>query len=440
MKRIFKKGFAIGLALMISVGLISCNTGKSKETFSSNGKIKVEYWYGLGGKLGKNMDNIINDFNNSQDKYEVKGISQEDYDATFKNLQAAIAAKKTPALVVLEPDKGAILNNKDALADISNYTAEDSDFNSDNYIKSFFESCKKDNKLYAFPMFGTTQVLYYNKKEFENAGISKDSLNTWSKIAEASKKVIKKYGDETKFYGWEPMWGADNLIDASLSNGGSILSEDGSKVLINSPEWVEVWDNFRMWIHDDKIMKVNSSGQGWEYWYSTIDDVMQDRAGGYTGSSGDQGDLDFEKLGAIEQPAFKDGKEAKPIAEARLLVIPNLANEEAKKGAYEFIKYFTSPEVNAKWSIASGYIPVNKAACNTDAFKEYVEKNPQALVPIIQALHASKSFIDPTNGKIYDALKVAADKVELENVSAQEALDEAEKIAQSELDKTLKKQ
>ncbi|KFX59641.1 ABC transporter substrate-binding protein [Clostridium botulinum] len=440
MKRIFKKGFAIGLALMISVGLISCNTGKSKETFSSNGKIKVEYWYGLGGKLGKNMDNIINDFNNSQDKYEVKGISQEDYDATFKNLQAAIAAKKTPALVVLEPDKGAILNNKDALADISNYTAEDSDFNSDNYIKSFFESCKKDNKLYAFPMFGTTQVLYYNKKEFENAGISKDSLNTWSKIAEASKKVIKKDGDETKFYGWEPMWGADNLIDASLSNGGSILSEDGSKVLINSPEWVEVWDNFRMWIHDDKIMKVNSSGQGWEYWYSTIDDVMQDRAGGYTGSSGDQGDLDFEKLGAIEQPAFKDGKEAKPIAQARLLVMPNLANEEAKKGAYEFIKYFTSPEVNAKWSIASGYIPVNKAACNTDAFKEYVEKNPQALVPITQALHASKSFIDPTNGKIYDALKVAADKVELENVSAQEALDEAEKIAQSELDKTLKKQ
>ncbi|KFX56781.1 ABC transporter substrate-binding protein [Clostridium botulinum] len=440
MKRIFKKGFAIGLALMISVGLISCNTGKSKETFSSNGKIKVEYWYGLGGKLGKNMDNIINDFNNSQDKYEVKGISQEDYDATFKNLQAAIAAKKTPALVVLEPDKGAILNNKDALADISNYTAEDSDFNSDNYIKSFFESCKKDNKLYAFPMFGTTQVLYYNKKEFENAGISKDSLNTWSKIAEASKKVIKKDGDETKFYGWEPMWGADNLIDASLSNGGSILSEDGSKVLINSPEWVEVWDNFRMWIHDDKIMKVNSSGQGWEYWYSTIDDVMQDRAGGYTGSSGDQGDLDFEKLGAIEQPAFKDGKEAKPIAQARLLVMPNLANEEAKKGAYEFIKYFTSPEVNAKWSIASGYIPVNKAACNTEAFKEYVEKNPQALVPITQALHASKSFIDPTNGKIYDALKVAADKVELENVSAQEALDEAEKIAQSELDKTLKKQ
>ncbi|AOR24538.1 ABC transporter substrate-binding protein [Clostridium taeniosporum] len=437
MKKILKKSFCIGLTLIISIGLISCNQGTSKEKLSSNGKIQVEYWYGFGGKLGNNMENIIKDFNNSQDKYEVKGVSKEDYDKTFRNLQAAIAAKKTPGLVILEPDKAAILNNKSVLENLSNYTSQDSEFNSENYIKSFLDSCKKDDKLYALPMFGTTKVLYYNKKAFEDEGVSIESLKTWGEIAKASKKIVKRDGDSIKFYGWEPMWGADNLIDASLSNGGNILSKDGSKVLINSPQWIEVWDNFRKWIHEDKIMKINSGGQGWEYWYSTIDDVMQDRAAGYTGSSGDQGDLDFNKLGAIEQPAFKQGEEAKPIAEARLLAIPSITNEEVKKGAYEFIKYFTSPEVNAKWSIESGYIPVNKESCNTKKFKEYVEKNPQALVPIKQSLHASNAFIDPTNGKIYDALKVAADKVEIENVSAKEALDEAQKIAQSKLDKVL---
>lgn len=50
---------------------------------------------------------------------------------------------------------------------------------------------------------------------------------------------------------------------------------------------------FKKWIHDDKIMKIHSGGQGWEYWYTTIDDVLQNKAGGYTGSSGDQADLDF---------------------------------------------------------------------------------------------------------------------------------------------------
>ena len=48
-------------------------------------------------------------------------------------------------------------------------------------------------------------------------------------------------------------------------------------------------------------MTIHSGGQGWEYWYKTIDDVLQDKAGGYTGSSGDQADLDFTKVGAIEQ-------------------------------------------------------------------------------------------------------------------------------------------
>lgn len=35
-------------------------------------------------------------------------------------------------------------------------------------------------------------------------------------------------------------------------------------------------------------MGIHFGGDGWEYWYKTIDDVMQGRAGGYVGSSGDQ--------------------------------------------------------------------------------------------------------------------------------------------------------
>ena len=95
------------------------------------------------------------------------------------------------------------------------------------------------------------------------------------------------------------MWGADNLTDAALSNGGTIFSEDGKKVTINSEEWIEAWDGFGKWIHDDKTMAIHSGGQGWEYWYKTIDDVIQNKAGGYTGSSGDQADLDFSVVAQL---------------------------------------------------------------------------------------------------------------------------------------------
>ena len=46
----------------------------------------------------------------------------------------------------------------------------------------------------------------------------------------------------------------------------------------------------------------------------------------------------------------------------------------------------------------------------------------------------TSALIDPTGGKILDALKIAADQVELENVPAQEALDAAQATAQEALD------
>ena len=113
------------------------NKKEAKKT--ANGKIEIEYWYGLGGKLDENMQKIITDFNSSQDKYEVKGVAQEDYKATFKSLQAGIAAKKSPALALLEADKEAILANKDLLTNISDYTSKDADFKEENYLESFLE-------------------------------------------------------------------------------------------------------------------------------------------------------------------------------------------------------------------------------------------------------------------------------------------------------------
>ncbi|AGF59110.1 multiple sugar transport system substrate-binding protein [Clostridium saccharoperbutylacetonicum] len=437
MNKFVKKICAVALISIVSGSLAACgNSGVSAKgpVKTASGKIQVEYWYGLGGKLGDNMEKIIKEFNDSQDKYEVKGVAQDKYDTTFKNLQAGIAAKKSPAVALLEPDKAVIFARKDLLINISDYTNKDADFKADNYLESFLETGKYQDKLIGFPAFGTTQLLYYNKQAFKDAGISEDKLKTWTGLAEAAKKLTKKDGDEVSFYGWEPMWGQDNLIDAALSNGGKILSDDGKQVLINSPEWIEAWDSFRKWIHEDKIMRIHSGGQGWEYWYATVDDAMKDKAAGYTGSSGDQGDLDFNKLAAFEQPAFKEGKKSSPIAQARVLVIPKEISDEEKQGAYEFIKYFTSAKVSAQWSMASGYISVNKGSTSTPEFTEYVKKNPQALVPTAQAAHATKVFIDPTDGKIIDALKVAADKVEIENVSAKDALDEAQKTAQEAVD------
>ena len=52
-------------------------------------KTTITFWHGMGGELGEITDEMIKEFNASQDKYEVKGVYKGNYDEA---MTAAIAA------------------------------------------------------------------------------------------------------------------------------------------------------------------------------------------------------------------------------------------------------------------------------------------------------------------------------------------------------------
>ncbi len=409
------------------------NTGVTNSTSSE--KVEVEFWYSGGKTAVGVVQEIVDSYNASQDTYVVTTVTQADYGETYEKLQAGIAGNAAPDLVLLDKGSARSLSDKGLVADLAERMSADSEFDEADYVSAFFDQVKDGKgKIFGIPAYGTTQVLYYNIAAFKEAGVDPQSIKTWQDLSQAAAK-IKAGGTYT--YGWEPMWGPDNLVDAAFSNGGTIFSEDGQTVTINSEEWVEVWEAFRTWIHEDETMAIHSGGQGWEYWYNTIDDVLLDVAGGYTGSSGDQADLDFSIVGAIEQPAWDESTSSKPMAVALTMSVVASSSEEEQAGAYDFMKYFTNVENQAKWSMATGYVPVNLNVMEDAAYQAYTAENPQALVPFNQASHGSVYPFDPTSGAIYDALSIAADKVEIDGISAQEALDEAQRAAQAALDEAL---
>lgn len=422
-------------ALLAGVMLAGCSSGSTAASTQDGGKTTVEFWY-AGGKTAVGViQDIVDKYNASQDVYEVKTVTQADYSETYQKVQAAIAGNAAPDLVLLDPSAARVLSEKSILTDLNPYTQKDETFNADDLITAFYEQGADENgKQFALPAYGTTQVLYYNVQAFKDAGVDPSSIETWQDLGEAAAK-IKATGKYE--YGWEPMWGPDNLIDAAFSNGASVFSADGTKVTINSKEWVDVFEQFRKWIHEDETMAIHSGGQGWEYWYATIDDVIQNKAGGYTGSSGDQADLDFNIVQAMEQPAWSSSTTSSPTATALTMSVFENSSEAEKQGAYEFLRYFMSVESQVAWNTTVGYVAVNKQILDDPTYQEFLESHPQAAVPFSQAEHASLYPVDPTNGQVYDALKIAADKIEIDNVPAQQALDEAQKTAQEALDAVL---
>lgn len=414
---------------ILSSTLTGCGVKEKTTSITADGKVQVEFWYSGGKTAAGVLESLVSEFNESQDAYEVTTVTQADYTETYTKLQAGIAGNSAPDVALIDVDKSTNLFGKNLIANIGEFIAGDTSFDQTDYVDVFFQQGMTDGgDIFAIPAYGTTQVMYYNIEAFENAGINPEDIDTWEDLAEAA-AVMTTDG----FVGWEPMWGYPNLVDAALSNGAKLLSDDGKQVMINSDAWVDAWESIRGWIHDDAIMKVHSGGQGWEYWYNTMDDVLQNRAGGYTGSSGDQADLDFDIVGAMEQPGFGDNPSA-PTADALQYVMLNNSTDEEKQGAYELMKFLTTPENQATWSMSTGYVPVRNATTEVAEYVVYTTENPNALVPFEQAQHGTPALVDPTGGEIFDALSIAADKVELENVSAKEALDAAAAVAQSALD------
>lgn len=442
--------------LLLFVGaLAGCSGGQgSTVKVSKEGdKIVVPFINGVGGSLADRLDEIVKEYNDSQDKYVVKTTKAGNYTESYQKLQSGFAANNQEAIALIGSNVVQDYIKKELIVPMDEYINSDNELKVEDYGKGFIEQARFDGDLYGIPLYGTTQVLYYNKKVLKENGFTADDLKTWEGVEEVAQKVSKRdaNGDVT-YAGWMPIWGTSNLIDAVHSAGGSVLSEDGTKVLINDETWVTVWEKFRTWLHEDKIMDIHTGGTGWEYWDNTIIDLVEGRTLGFTGSSGDQGFV-FKSLGeggdeqdrldtfgVLPQPGWENHKPA-PKLETYLLTLTRNIDPEVAQGAYDFMKFATSTEKTAEWSMATGYIPVQNNVTDYGPYAEFVKKQPQALVPLEQAnQYGVMPFLDPTDGKINDALNVAKDKVEIEGVPAKQALDEAAKIAQEALDKVLEKQ
>lgn len=417
----------------------------TSETTASNEPVEIEFWHALGGSLGDGLNEIMTDYNASQTQYVIKPVVIGSYSEIDEKLQAAYAADQVPALVAggsynLFASKGLVSSFEDYMP--STYDKAD-------VVGGFLKAATIDGKLMVAPAYGTSQVLYVNKAVLKEAGKTVADLSSWQAIADMSSTIIGEDTNKDKIsYVWEPMWGAGNIEDMARSNGAQFLSEDGKTVLINSPEWVSVLEQVRVWLHDDGIMKIHSGGQGWEYWYKTMDDWVYGKSLGYTGSPGDYviameainkaiSEGYKNEFAVVHQPGWGSNDPA-PYFSSLMYFIPNDSNltEEQKKGAADFVTFATSTDNTAKFAIATGYAAVRKSVLDLPSYKEYLASNPDADVALKQIdLYAVPEFIDPTGGSILTALSEAVDKVEIENMSAQEALDMAAEKAQKELDK-----
>ena len=195
----------------------------------------------------------------------------------------------------------------------------------------------EDGLIHYVPAYTTGPILYFNKTLFDELQLSVPA--TWEEM-EAAAKVIKEKKDM-------PALGVDSLTDLMQmlimeTPGAGYIDVENQQVLFDTPE-VRAKVQWVVDMVKNGYFALQPSGD----YFST--DFNSGIVASYVGSSAG--------YPYIKPNGFEFGMTAMP-AETwypswnRGPIVFYYKDDARAQGAYEFVKYFISPEVNAGWAKA----------------------------------------------------------------------------------------
>ncbi|MEB8417703.1 ABC transporter substrate-binding protein [Enterococcus casseliflavus] len=377
-----RKLFYMG-TLLFSVGVLAAGCGNSETADSSgnesaDGKTTLDFWSFWGsGARQEVIEEIIDDFNASQDKIEVKYSYQPWGDIWTKSL-SSITAGNPPDVIVQDINSVAQRAEAQQATNLSEYIEEGF---SDEFYPQLWDTVEYEGDAYAVPFNTDTQVIFYNKTLFKEAGISEEQLpQTWEELETVARKLDVKNGDDFERIGFYPLWnlGAD-VWALNADDGVSWFDKDENVKIdtdnkVEALEWILDWQEY---YGQDTINRLEAEfGSGVADPFISGLVAMRAQNINYYSSLAENAPDDFE-FGVIQIPEKESGSGHWSWGGGFVLEVPYGAkNPEA---SYEFIKYLSTPEVQEKFGEKSFDIMANRTANENLVNNDNLDENGQMI-------------------------------------------------------------
>ncbi|MFS1031510.1 ABC transporter substrate-binding protein [Enterococcus casseliflavus] len=377
-----RKLFYMG-TLLFSVGVLAAGCGNSETADSSgnesaDGKTTLDFWSFWGsGARQEVIEEIIDDFNASQDKIEVKYSYQPWGDIWTKSL-SSITAGNPPDVIVQDINSVAQRAEAQQATNLSEYIEEGF---SDEFYPQLWDTVEYEGDAYAVPFNTDTQVIFYNKTLFKEAGISEEQLpQTWEELETVARKLDVKNGDDFERIGFYPLWnlGAD-VWALNADDGVSWFDKDENVKIdtdnkVEALEWILDWQEY---YGQDTINRLEAEfGSGVADPFISGLVAMRAQNINYYSSLAENAPDDFE-FGVIQIPEKESGSGHWSWGGGFVLEVPYGAKDP--EASYEFIKYLSTPEVQEKFGEKSFDIMVNRTANENLVNNDNLDENGQMI-------------------------------------------------------------
>ena len=234
----------------------------------------------------------------------------------------------------------------------------------DDFFENHLEASTYKGQLLALPNDGAPEGMWYNVDLFDEAGLDYPDWDwTWDTWTDAAKALTKKEGDITVQHGLgRPDWRVH-----VWSNGGNVLSEDGTKCLLDSPEAIEALT----WMQDIVVKHEASPGPEALAELNVGDRFQTGRLGAYYCVRGCLGGLRTIEDFQFDAAPMLTNNEGKRITYLAIGWTSIWEGSEHPDEAYQLAAWICSPE-GQRLRISRGYAhPSRKSLVEQEWYREY---------------------------------------------------------------------
>jgi sn-glycerol 3-phosphate transport system substrate-binding protein len=403
-------------------------------------RVQVDFWHGLTQPLGGILEGVAASFNASQTKYQVNATFKGSYPETMVAAIAAFRAGNAPHIVqMFEVGTATMMAARTAIKPVYELSKETGvNIDPKNYVggvRGYYSTT--DGRLVSMPFNSSTPIAWYNKDAFKKAGLDPAKPpRTWEETWAAARKIVATKAAPCGYTMAWPTWtqyenfsAIHNIPLATKANG---LEGMDAEMKINSPLHVKHLQNM-MELQKAGVFKYGGRDGRADALFPSGECAI------FHGSSGMRARVVREAKfdwGVTFLPYYRGTPTAPKnsiIGGASLWVMtsPRRTAEEYKAVA-EFFGYISRSEVDAKFHMDTGYVPITLAGIGLASGQGYYIKNPGADIPFRQLTltEPTKNSMGLRLGNMPEIRVVIQEEMEKAfqgQQTAKQALDEAVK-------------
>lgn len=357
--------------------------GSRASGTAEDGQVTLVFWHSLLSNTQPALRELLDRFETENPGIRIDAQYVPTGDALVQKLITAVQSGSAPDLSWVRSYFLEDLARADAIHRMDDFI-EGPDGLSEEELADIYPALLRysswGDTLYALPMEATNLGLLYNKEHFREVGLDPEHPpQSWEELrAYARRLTVDRNGDGKSdrigfmvpavpadgpqgpymMWQWMPyLWQA----------GGYIIDEAQTRVLFNEAPgvealtlWKELYDVQQQRNFGNEAMVAFASGQA---------SMIMDGPWNLTQYPRTLKNVDY----AITMLPAGPAKRATIGAGEFLSIFKQTKHPEA---AWTFVKWMLQPEVQAFWSMKSGYLPVRASTLELPEYRQFLDENP----------------------------------------------------------------